>query len=42
MERLRAHVTRLEQQLRDEVERVHRQYRRDVVVWTEERLPERQ
>jgi MerR family transcriptional regulator/heat shock protein HspR len=42
MERLRAHVTRLEQQLRDEVERVHRQYRRDLVVWTEERLPERQ
>jgi MerR family transcriptional regulator/heat shock protein HspR len=40
MERLRAHVARLEQQMRAEVERVHRQYRRDLVVWTQERLPE--
>ena len=41
MARLRAHVARLEQQMRNEVERVHRQYRRDLVVWTEDRLPER-
>ena len=41
MARLRAQVARLEQQMRDEVERVHKQYRRDLVVWTEERLPER-
>ena len=41
MARLRAQVARLEQQMRDEVERVHKQYRRDLVVWTEERPPER-
>ena len=42
MARLRAQVARLEQQMRDEVERVHKQYRRDLVVWTETNLPERQ
>jgi MerR family transcriptional regulator/heat shock protein HspR len=40
MERLRARVTRLEREMRDEIDRVHRQYRRDLVVWREERLPE--
>jgi len=38
--RMRARMARLEQQLREEVERVHRQYRRDLVVWTDQ-LPER-
>jgi len=42
LQRLHAHVARLERELRDEVDRVHRQYRRDLVVWTEQRLPERQ
>jgi MerR family transcriptional regulator/heat shock protein HspR len=37
--RMRARMARLEQQLREEVERVHKQYRRDLVVWTD-RLPE--
>jgi MerR family transcriptional regulator, heat shock protein HspR len=36
-----AHVERLQRQLRDEVERVHREYRRDLVLYREERLPER-
>ena len=39
----KAHVQieRLQAQLKQEVERVHRQYRRDLVVYREERLPER-
>ena len=37
-----AQVERLRQQLKQEVESVHRQYRRDLVVYREERLPERQ
>jgi MerR family transcriptional regulator, heat shock protein HspR len=41
MARLRRRVAQLERQMREEVERVHKQYRRDLVVWTEERLPER-
>ncbi|HEX6788735.1 MAG TPA: helix-turn-helix transcriptional regulator [Gaiellaceae bacterium] len=36
-----AQVERLQQQLRDEVERVHKEYRRDLVLYREERLPER-
>ena len=41
MDKLRARVARLERQMREEVERVHKQYRRDLVLWTEQRLPER-
>jgi MerR family transcriptional regulator/heat shock protein HspR len=37
-----AHIDRLQRQLRDEVQKVHRQYRRDLVLYREERLPERQ
>jgi len=37
-----AQVERLQQQLRQEVQNVHRQYRRDLVLVREERLPERQ
>ena len=40
MARLRARMARLEQQLRDDVERVHKQYRRDLVLRSD-RLPER-
>ena len=36
-----AHVERLQRQLHDEVERVHKEYRRDLVPYREERLPER-
>ena len=40
----KAHVRieRLQQQLRDEVQKVHRQYRRDLVLYTDPRVPERQ
>jgi len=37
-----AQVERLQQQLRREVQSVHKQYRRDLVLVREERLPERQ
>ncbi len=37
-----ARIERLERQLREEVQNVHKQYRRDLVVYREERLPERQ
>jgi MerR family transcriptional regulator/heat shock protein HspR len=37
-----AQVERLQQQLRQEVQKVHKQYRRDLVLVREERLPERQ
>ena len=35
-------IERLQQQLRQEVQNVHKQYRRDLVLVREERLPERQ
>jgi MerR family transcriptional regulator/heat shock protein HspR len=37
-----AQIERLQQQLRQEVQKVHKQYRRDLVVLRDERLPERQ
>ena len=37
-----AQIERLQQQLRTEVQNVHRQYRRDLVLVRDERLPERQ
>jgi MerR family transcriptional regulator, heat shock protein HspR len=37
-----AQIERLQQQLRLEVQNVHKQYRRDLVLLREERLPERQ
>jgi MerR family transcriptional regulator/heat shock protein HspR len=37
-----AQIERLQRQLRQEVQKVHKQYRRDLVVYREERLPERQ
>jgi len=36
-----AQIERLQKQLRDEVQNVHKQYRRDLVLYREERLPER-
>ena len=35
------HIERLQQQVRDEVQRVHKEYRRDLVLYRDERLPER-
>ena len=34
-------IERLQKQLRDEVQKVHKEYRRDLVLYREERLPER-
>jgi len=36
-----AQIERLQKQVRDEVQKVHKEYRRDLVVYREERLPER-
>ena len=36
-----AQVERLQRQLRQEVQKVHKQYRRDLVLYREERHPER-
>jgi MerR family transcriptional regulator, heat shock protein HspR len=36
-----AQLERLQQQLQDEVQNVHKHYRRDVVLYREERRPER-
>jgi MerR family transcriptional regulator/heat shock protein HspR len=41
LRRAHAQVERLQQQLRDEVQKVHKHYRRDLVLYNEERLPER-
>src|SRR5437016_8316511 len=35
LEKLRGRMARLEQQMRQEVERVHKQYRRDLVLWSD-------
>jgi MerR family transcriptional regulator/heat shock protein HspR len=37
-----AQIERLQQQLRQEIQNVHKQYRRDLVLVRDERLPERQ
>jgi MerR family transcriptional regulator, heat shock protein HspR len=36
-----AQIDRLQRQLRDEIQKVHKEYRRDLVLYREERLPER-
>jgi len=40
MEKLRVRLAHMEAQMREEVDRVHKQYRRDVVLWSQP-LPER-
>ncbi len=42
LRRAHAQLERLQRELRDEVENVHKQYRRDLVLVREQRLPERQ
>jgi MerR family transcriptional regulator, heat shock protein HspR len=37
--KLRARLDRLEREMRDQIDRVHRQYRRDLVLYTESQLP---
>lgn len=41
LRRAHAQIERLQQQLQDEVQKVHKHYRRDLVVYREERSPER-
>ena len=41
LRRAHAQIERLRAELKQEVQNVHRQYRRDLVVYREERLPER-
>lgn len=41
MEKLRSRMARLERQMREEVERVHKQYRRDLVLRRDQQLSER-
>jgi MerR family transcriptional regulator/heat shock protein HspR len=42
LRRAHAQIEQLQRQLQVEVQKVHQQYRRDLVVYREERLPERQ
>ncbi len=42
LRRAHAQIERLQAEVRVEVQKVHKQYRRDLVVYREERLPERQ
>ena len=41
LKKAHARIERLQKQLRDEVQNVHKQYRRDLVLYREERTPER-
>jgi MerR family transcriptional regulator/heat shock protein HspR len=41
MGKLRARVARLERELRDEVASVHKQYKRELVLWSEMNQPQR-
>ena len=41
LRRAHAQLERMQREMRNEVENVHRQYRRDLVVYRESRLPER-
>ena len=41
LRRAHAQIERLQAQLKQEVRNVHKQYRRDLVVYREERLPDR-
>ena len=42
LQKAHAQIDRLQRKLRDEVQNVHRQYRRDLVLYRGDRLPERQ
>ena len=41
LRRAHAQIERLQRQMQEEVQKVHKQYRRDLVVYREERHPER-
>jgi MerR family transcriptional regulator/heat shock protein HspR len=41
LQRMRARMERLEREMREGIEQVHKQYRRELVLYDPERLPER-
>jgi len=41
LKKAHARIERLQRQLREEVQKVHKQYRRDLVLYTQARPPER-
>ena len=41
LQRMQSQVERLEREMRDAIEQVHKQYRRDLVLYDPTRLPER-
>ena len=41
LQKLHSRMARMERELRDTIEQVHRQYRRDLVVYSEQQLPAR-
>jgi len=41
LQRIQARMERIERQMRDEIEKVHRQYRRDLVLWKPAEPPAR-
>ena len=41
LQRMQARMERIERQMRDEIDKVHRQYRRDLVLWKPAELPAR-
>jgi len=41
LQRMQARMERIERQMRDEIDKVHRQYRRDLVVWKPAEPPAR-
>jgi MerR family transcriptional regulator/heat shock protein HspR len=41
LRRAQAQIERLQMQLREEIQKVHKQYRRDLVLYRQERHPER-
>jgi MerR family transcriptional regulator/heat shock protein HspR len=41
VQRMRARMDRLEREMREEIQKVHKQYRRELVLWREPTLPVR-
>jgi MerR family transcriptional regulator/heat shock protein HspR len=41
VQRMRARMDRLEREMREEIQKVHKQYRRELVLWHEPSLPVR-
>ena len=41
MDKLRSRLDRLEREMREQIELVHKQYKRELVLWSETNLPER-